>query len=76
MYIHDNRAFKMHGENGRKLLWLYVLPQETTVISSYVGPELTLGKTNMINIVIIIIVVILPLPGIEPQSSSAQYFFF
>jgi hypothetical protein len=69
MYIHDHRAFKMHGENGRKLLWLFVPPQETAVISSYVSPELTLGKKYIINIII------LSLPGIEPQSSSECYFF-
>lgn len=71
MYIHDHRSFKMHGENGRNLLWLFVPPQETAVISSYVSPELTLGKKD----ITIIIIIILPLPGIEPQSSSACYFF-
>ena len=72
MYINDHRALKMHGENGRKLLWLYVRPQETAVISSYASPELTLRKKY---IIIIIIIIMLPLPGIEPQSSKAYYLF-
>ena len=55
MYIHDHRTFKMHGENGRKLLWLYVPPQEKAVISSYVRPELTLKKKDIIIIIIIIL---------------------
>jgi hypothetical protein len=74
MYINDHRTLKIHGENGRKLLWLYVRPQETAVISSYASPKLTLRKKYII-IIIIIIIIMLPLPGIELQSSKAYYLF-
>jgi len=42
MYINDHRALEMHGVNVRTLLWVYVRPQETADVSSYVSPELTL----------------------------------